>query len=58
MSDPPLPGSLGKAGRNDFQDYPLGYGPKSPIVEEDPLTSSGELFTGAKGKKRKNDDQR
>jgi len=49
---------LGKAGRNNFQDYPLGYGPKSPIVEEDPLTSSGELFTGAKGKKRKNDDQR
>jgi len=48
---------MGKEGQNDFHDYPLGYGPKTPVAEDDPLSSSGELFAGGKGKKRKNDDR-
>ena len=56
-NDPPLPGYMGKEGQNDFHDYPLGYGPKTPVAEDDPLSSSGELFAGGKGKKRKNDDR-
>ena len=45
-NDPPLPGYMGKEGQNDFHDYPLGYGPKTSVAEDDPLSSSGELFAG------------
>ena len=49
-SDPPLPGSLGKDGRNDFHEYPLGYGPKASVMD-DSLSSSSE--SSAKGRGRK-----
>ena len=55
-SDPPLPGSLGKDGRNDFHEPPPGFGPEVYIVEEDPLTSSGESSRGEKRRRDKGDD--
>ena len=47
-SDPPLPGSVGKEGRNDFHDHPLSYGYKAPIVDDDLLSSFGVLSAGGK----------
>ena len=47
-SDPPLPGSVGKEGRNDFHDHPLSYGYKAPFVDDDPLSSFGVLSAGGK----------
>jgi len=49
-SDPPIPGFVGKVGRNDFHAYPPSCEPKPPVFEDDPMSSSSELSAGGRVK--------
>ena len=56
-SDPPIPGSFGKEGRNDFHAPPHGFGVEAPEVEEDHLTPFDESSVGEKHRMRESNDQ-